>query len=418
MVSAPLARVNARRAVGGRVPLVKARLLAVLAALSLGLVACEGEAPPLATTATATPTATSTSVSTSTPTPTPSTAQWPGTPPSPIRGEARPAGRFLVTRDDGLWLVSLTNPSTDRRLYEATGPRWFFAGLAQTPSGSEVIVAEERQPNGPKEVHAMLFRIDLRGGVKTPLFEFGPVRGDFFPWKPAEVSPDGSRIAYAYGGGLYVRDRADEAGRLIFQRTTEQCGPSRPDCIYPMTPLWSPDGRSLVVTGINYEPVQTFLFDPGGATVRSGQRLPVCINDRVWRGSSNLGNNGNCYSGGESRFFWYDLSTKMTEDIRPPVGYEEGFAQVSNVSRNGEFAVTWAARQPSSRPADIVALYRADGTIFATTGSGARARQWVPDGSGVVLDSDGSIRFFFIDRAGDQWTLPLDATIVHTILPE
>ena len=96
------------------------------------------------------------------------------------------------------------------------------------------------------------------------------------------------------------------------------------------------------------------------------------------------------------------------------------------MNRNGEYAVTWAGCQSSCpqgysssyRPADIVALYRPDGTIFATIGSGARARQWVPDGSGVVLDFDGATRFFFIDRAGAQWTLPLDATSVLAILPE
>ena len=410
---------------------VNSRAPLLLLLLAVALVGCDRAAPPQPTATQAPPeccaftTASPTSTSQATTAPT-AEARWPGTPPSPLRGVARPAGRFLVSRDDGLWLVSLTNPSTDRRLYEATGPRWSFAGLAQTPSGPEIVVAEERQSNGPKEVRMMLYRIDLDGGAKTPLFEFGPVRGDFFRWGPVAVSPNGSRIAYAYNGGLYVRDRADGIERLIYQKTDELCGPSQPDCVYPMTPLWSPEGKSLLATGINYEPLQTYLFDPNGATVRSGQRVPICIYDTVWRGAAILGNDGSCYAGPGPRFFWYDVVSGKEDDLGPPPGYEFGSARASNVSKDGEYAVTWARCESACpqgysstyRPADIVALYRSDGTIFATIGSGARARLWVPDGSGVVLYFDGSIRFFFIDRAGDQWTLPLDATNVLAILPE
>ena len=109
-----------------------------------------------------------------------------------------------------------------------------------TPGGDLVYTADGhivRQPSGGGAAGTIPFRgvVDIdRSGYRRSAREFGdtgpmPVRGISAP----KVSPDGSQVAFAAVGDLWIREANGSATRLT------------DDSYLESHPAWSPDGRSL-----------------------------------------------------------------------------------------------------------------------------------------------------------------------------
>lgn len=356
-------------------------LLAVLACL-----ACADQPPMMPPTTTMPASAPSVEkpsfTSTPTPTPTPTPTSLPVLVP---RGSAIPTGRFLMKRADGLWLVSLTNPSEDRRLYSATSP-WVFGGIAQGAGSLEVVVGERLQIEGKERTRVLVIRIS--DGSATQLFESDqlPRQDSSSSPRPIAVSPDGARIAYVSDAGFYLRDRRSNVERRLYQQEAGcRQPPSVPGCMYPVNPTWSPDGRWLFITGVNYEPLETYVFDASKAVaeISPGTVLRRCVGyDPAWRRATVFGDSGNCYSEARAPFFWYDPATGHVDVISTPAG--PYIDPRPAIHRDGTFAILFY-EYPKQ---DTIVFYDSDGALvraFAVGFQAVRSLEWLPDGSGVVF---------------------------------
>ncbi len=401
------------------------RLLLVALVLGSALAGCDRSSkatpPPNPTVQVATSTVTPSPVTTVAATP-PRLYPTPG-PPIPTQGEVRPAGRFLVRKNDGLWIVSLADPAQDRRIYAASSATpWSFVGAARRGALTEFFVSER----APQDTLSIV-RFDERAQAPERLFTYGPTRlGE------AAVSPNGVSVAYVDDTGLRLRVLPTGADYRVAPHVSwrDRACTIVQTCVTHVSPFWSPDGGVLLSRGISYEPVVTWVFDPS-QTERPGTRIPLCLRPAPpWRGSSVPGDDGNCYSDPGRNFFWYDIVTGAKSALPEPSGYEcsmEGIA----ARPTGETVTSWVhckvAGAPYDAPGtDLVVLSRSDGTVLASTrhfpqpGDAFRAVDWLPDGSGAVLArrSGNDDANFLIDRAAQIWTLPLGGARLVAILPD
>ena len=77
--------------------------------------------------------------------------------------------------------------------------------------------------------------------TEAPLRKFAIQTGTFDNWdrRPAVVSPDGRRVAYIHGSGIWVQDLFSLEARPLVE------APGRPPGEMPNNPIWSPDSRQI-----------------------------------------------------------------------------------------------------------------------------------------------------------------------------
>jgi eukaryotic-like serine/threonine-protein kinase len=108
----------------------------------------------------------------------------------------------------------------------------------------------------------------LRKTPQEPVFHDLTTNAEGNPVLAAGISPDGKRFAYADAGGLFLRDAAVGSSSVPL---------SAPKDLYVERISWAPNGRFLVVCGVQQDTSQPsiWMVDPGGAApslIRQGAR--------------------------------------------------------------------------------------------------------------------------------------------------
>lgn len=246
----------------------------VLAAMLLGLVACQQDTDPQATT---TP---------NQPTPTPLAAPAPPSvvptapAPKPEPTLTRPAERLTLLDAAYGWMAFLResrHPGSPEsgRPYELWLMKEDGTSRHMVVKGSIVSVAgwvnpEEllyvasteavtASPGGFSGPAASLSRYHLVTRTHRPLFSFvtGSKAGELYFMPPvAQLAPDRTTLAYSDHQGVVLYDLVTNEQQRIARNRSDGCKPvGLPTGPYSMTvaPRWAPDGQSLLVHTLCYE---------------------------------------------------------------------------------------------------------------------------------------------------------------------
>ena len=152
------------------------------------------------------------------------------------------------------------------------------------------------------------------------------------------VSPDGSEIAFAYGGRLYVVPAAGGSARAL---TTSD--------VFATRPVWSPDGQTIAFAADRFGNLDVFAMPAaGGAATR--------------------------------------LTFHSTDDL--PTGFSADGTQVLFTSRRlGDATATHTLASP-----------RLNRQLYAVPAGGGRERMWLPILAHEAQDSPGGSRIAYEDQ--------------------
>ena len=129
---------------------------------------------------------------------------------------------------------------------------------AFSPNGTSIVFRSERNGGG-------IYLVPALGGQDTPLVPEG---------RRARFSPDGKRIVYWKGLASVFPLRPGNGSTFVFDLETSISRQIAPDFAAAVDPVWSPDGKSILVVGLKDASDITHTFDwwivplAGGAAVK------------------------------------------------------------------------------------------------------------------------------------------------------
>ncbi len=151
-----------------------------------------------------------------------------------------PDGKYLAyalieNSQSSLWLKDIAVGATIQILPPTAGG---YKGLQFSPDGKWIYFLTQRK-NVPNQIIA---RVPMSGGAAQELIR------DVV--SPPAVSPDGRRVAFIRGVGLWIADAEDGGDeRLIIERG----GAGRAFIAWDSQMSWSPDGTRIAVSHLNIE---------------------------------------------------------------------------------------------------------------------------------------------------------------------
>lgn len=202
-----------------------------------------------------------------------------GVAPSPTGQPSRTSTPLQeVLTAPGAKIVFVREPSQDGPV---TGQIWLATedgtmAAAITPEGVKASYVGFRRSDGSATLYYVTQWADTRAGIGRTLWELDLTSGkpkrllSFIGgvlWDPgASISPDARYVTYVDSGNLHLRDLDTGDDRVILQgsATCEFAEPG-PCVSYQMAPLWSPDGKTLLVEKSYYEGSRPVIVDPFSA---------------------------------------------------------------------------------------------------------------------------------------------------------
>jgi len=164
------------------------------------------------------------------------------------------AGRIWLATEDGRSAAALT----------PEGVKAAYVGFHRSANGARLYYVTS-YANTAYGVGRTLWELDLTGGPARRLWSFmGGVT-----WNPgASLSPDGTYVAYVDSNNLRLRNLITGDDSVLLRGNRAACGAPGPGpCFaYDLAPLWSPDGKLLLVEKSYYEGSRPVVVDPFAMT--------------------------------------------------------------------------------------------------------------------------------------------------------
>jgi serine/threonine protein kinase len=304
-----------------------------------------------------------------------------------------------LTYDSGITRMPAVSP--DGRLLAYASDRagngdldiWVQQMSGGTPLRLTDDPSDDSTPDFSPDGSQVVFRSERNGGgvYVVPAFG-GPARLIAAEGREPRFSPDGSRIAYWSGlfrGQAVALNRASRA--FIVSLSGGEPTPLLPDFYVAMTPVWSPDGRALLVAGRHRQADETsdWWIVPldGKPAVKTGA-LELPLFRTLFAVCSRWTSEGLVFSAGDD--LWrITLSDKGTIDRAPQrLTLGVGPYVEPTTGRKGEIVFARMVAQRLIERASLTNVTELPARVYADAGSDPWRASTTTDGSLIVLERD------------------------------